>query len=114
MNQLFQAMLIVFSVAFSWLAMMIVHEFGHVLHAWFSGGTVSRVFLHPLTFSRTELSDNPHPLFVAWGGALWGCIIPLLLLALGWLVKWWYSYLLAFFAGFCLIANGSYMGAGSF
>src|SRR5262245_61335406 len=60
MNRLFQAMLILFSAGFSWLAMMTVHQFGHVLHAWLSGGTVSRVFLHPLTFSRTELSDNPH------------------------------------------------------
>ena len=60
--------------------MMAVHEFGHVLHAWASGGVVAQVSLPLLSFSKTDLSQNPHPLFVAWGGAIWGCIIPLILL----------------------------------
>jgi hypothetical protein len=104
--------LIISTLILSWPAMMVVHEFGHVLHAWMSGGKVSQVLLHPLTFSRTDLSINPHPLFVAWGGALWGCIFPLSLLLLARITRWKSWYLPAFFSGFCLIANGAYLGVG--
>src|SRR5688572_5988492 len=60
----------------AWLAMMAVHEAGHVLHAWLSGGTVSAVRVPLLGFSITEFSINPHPHFVAWGGAVCGCLLP--------------------------------------
>ena len=68
----FQLLLIVSTLALSWLGMMAVHEFGHVLLAWLSGGMVATVVVGPLEFSRTELQINPHPLAVAWGGALVG------------------------------------------
>jgi len=97
-----------------WMAMMAVHELGHVLHAWLSGGQIERVILPWVGFSRTDLSHNPHPLFVAWGGALWGCLIPPFLFAVvavgrSRLTKW-----VQFFAGFCLVANGAYLAAGAF
>ncbi|MCI0464503.1 MAG: hypothetical protein L0Z62_46825 [Gemmataceae bacterium] len=114
MERLFQVVLIGSTLAFSWLAMMVVHEAGHVLHAWISGGQVKRVVLHPLDLSRTDLAHNPHPLFVAWGGAIWGCVLPLVLFALVGFRRGPYGYLFRFFAGFCLIANGAYLGAGSF
>ena len=114
MNRCFQVLLIVSATGFSWLAMMVVHEFGHVWHAWLSGGTVVKVFLHPAAISRTDVSPNPHPLFVAWGGVVWGCLIPLGLLAAVRLAARSYAYLAAYFAGFCLIANGAYLTAGSF
>ena len=111
---IWKLLLAVSTVLFSWLAMMIVHEFGHVLHAWASGGRVARVVLHPLEISRTDVEPNPHPLFVAWGGPIWGCVLP----AAAWLAwtwrRWAYEYLVRFFAGFCLIANGAYLGAGVF
>ena len=112
MDRFFQGLLIVSTLLFSWLAMQAVHEFGHVLHAWLSGGTVVRVVLHPLDISRTDVFPNPHPQFVAWGGAVWGCLVPLLALVLARLARWRASYLLSFFAGFCLIANGVYLGVG--
>jgi hypothetical protein len=114
MKRFAQAWFIVSTLTLSWLLMMVVHEFGHVLHAWLSGGRVSTVVLHPLAFSRTDLADNPHPHFVCWGGAVWGCGLPLLLLLF---VRMWrrdFAYLASFFAGFCLIANGAYLAAGSF
>lgn len=113
MHRAFQVLLILSTLGFSWLAMQVVHEFGHVIHAWASGGAVVRVYLHPLDISRTDLARNPHPLFVAWGGAIWGCVLPLGLFGL---VRWRWpaqAYLPAFFAGFCLIANGAYLAAGS-
>jgi hypothetical protein len=113
-NRLYQMMLIVSTVGLSWLAMMAVHEFGHVIDAWLSGGRIAKVVLHPLVFSRTDFAENPHPLFVAWGGAAWGIALPVLL----WLIVRRfikrYAFLAAFFAGFCLIANGAYLAAGSF
>ena len=98
----------------SWYLMMVVHEFGHVLHAWVSGGDVAKLNV-PLTgYSRTELASNPRPSFVAWGGPVWGCLIPLGLLAVVHAMKFKYRKPFLFFAGFCLIANGAYIGVGSF
>jgi hypothetical protein len=107
----------IFRIAFlygCWLAMMAVHEWGHVLHAWLSGGQVERVILPWFGFSRTDLAHNPHPLFVAWGGALWGTLLPLGLLALARAVRSRFVAWIQFFAGFCLIANGAYLAAGAF
>jgi hypothetical protein len=94
--------------------MMIVHESGHVVAALISGGRVQRVMLHPLSFSRTDVSPNPHPLLVAWGGPVFGAALPLLAWAIARALKLPGAYLLRFFAGFCLIANGAYIGVGSF
>lgn len=108
-----QLVLIVSTLLVSWLGMMIVHEFGHVLVAMLSGGKIERVILHPLVFSRTDLSVNPHPLLVAWGGPVMGCVLPLIAYGAAAAFKVPGHYLLRFFAGFCLIANGGYIGIGS-
>ena len=95
----------------AWLAMSAIHEAGHVLHASLSGGRVERVYLPLNDFSRTAMAVNPHPLFVASGGPLWGCLIPLALLAAAHAA----SRAVAparLFAGFCLICNGAYIGLG--
>jgi hypothetical protein len=118
----------------SWLAMQAVHELGHILAAWLTGGTVERVILEPLAISRTDVSPNPSPLAVAWAGPIIGAALPLLLAIL---CRWRFQslrdsggaadavqvplrrvvdprLLADFFAGFCLIANGAYIGIGSF
>lgn len=133
-------LLVASTLGLSWLLVQVVHEFGHVLHAWVSGGTVVRVVLQPLEISRTDVSPNPHPQFVAWGGAVWGCLIPLGGLAVVRLAEGQYrrrltprdevhlaerdvygphsigpglaAWLATFFAGFCLIANGGYLAIG--
>ena len=96
----------------SWLAMMAVHELGHIMHAKLSGGQVRRVEVPLLGFSETFLRYDPHPLFVAWGGVVWGSVIPLL----AWLAcprkLKAVRRALQFFAGFCLIVNGAYIGVG--
>jgi hypothetical protein len=81
-----------------------------VLHAFASGGRVAQVVLSPGSFSRTDVSPNPHPLVVAWGGVIWGSILPLTL----WLPlrRARLGFLLRFFAGFCLLANGAYLASG--
>ena len=114
MNRFFQILLIGSVLVLSWLGMMIVHEFGHVLNAWISRGEVSKVVLHPLEFSRTDLARNPHSLFVAWGGAIIGTVLPLVILGLVKSLRLSSYYLFQFFAGFCLVVNGIYLAVVSF
>src|SRR5437899_8178546 len=114
MNRLYQVMLIGSIVLGSWLGMQAVHESGHVLGARFTGGRVARVVLSPLTISRTDLADNPRPLIVVWAGPAFGAVAPLLLWAIAALVRMRGAFVLRFFAGFCLLANGLYIGVGSF
>ena len=108
-----QIILVGSTVALSWLLMMAVHELGHVLHAGLSGGRVTAVILHPLAISRTDVTPNPHLQFVAWGGAIWGTALPVLALLIVRYFGWRYAYLVSFFAGFCCVANGAYLAAGS-
>lgn len=97
-----------------WLGFMIVHEGGHVLVAWLTGGRLSELALHPLQISWSAFSPNPRPLLVAWGGPMLGALLP-------WPV-WWLAqcagfsraYLLRTFAGFCLLANGAYLVVDAF
>jgi Peptidase M50B-like len=108
-----QFMLFAAFLPWCWLMMMVVHEAGHVLAAWSTGATVERVVLHPLAISRTDLGENPNPLLVSWAGAVVGCLLPVLV----WLCVWSLGLALApfarFFAGFCLVANGIYLGMGA-
>ncbi|MEI8196029.1 MAG: hypothetical protein WCI73_08985 [Phycisphaerae bacterium] len=112
MKRLLQILLIVTFLGFSWLAMQVVHESGHVLLAKLTGGQVLKVVLHPLVFSRTDLGENPHPLAVVWGGPLVGSLLPLLICGVAAALRLPGVYLMRFFAGFCLVANGAYIGAG--
>jgi len=114
MKRLPQILLIVTFIGFSWLAMQVVHEAGHVLVARLTGAEVTKVALHPLIMSRTDVAENPHPLAVVWGGPLVGSLLPLLLFALAAAFRAPGVYLFRFFAGFCLIANGVYIGVGRF
>jgi hypothetical protein len=113
-SRLRQAVLIVATLLSSWLAMQAVHEFGHVLGAWISGARVVRVVLYPLTISRTDIGLNPHPLLVVWAGPVIGILLPLAGWAIAARLRFRGSFLLRFFAGFCCIANGLYIGLGSF
>lgn len=101
--------LVTTTILASWYAMMITHESGHVLAAWISGGRVVRVVLHPLAFSRTDLASNPHPMLVAWGGPAWGSALPLAVWLVARAMKFRLAFLLRFFSGFCLVANGAYL-----
>ena len=98
----------------SWLGMQAVHELGHVCGAWLTGGSVKQVVLHPLTISRTDLLKNPAPLAVVWAGPLVGALLPLPFWLVSAAAKMPGSFVLRFFAGTCLVANGLYIGVGSF
>src|SRR2546423_121801 len=104
-RRLHQTLLILSTLAASWLVMQALHELGHVLGAWASGGRVARVGPPPLAILRPDLAHNPPPLVVVWAGPVLGVLLPLLLWAGGRRLPG--AFVLRFFAGFCLIANGA-------
>jgi hypothetical protein len=114
MVRIHQIMLIAAVMALAWLWMQVVHELGHCLGAWATSGKVEKVVLHPLAISRTDVAPNPRPLIVVWAGPVAGVILPILFWAAAALLRWPGAWLARFFAGFCLLANGLYIGIGSF
>lgn len=114
MQRCHQLIFITSLLALSWLIMMAAHEFGHVIAALITGGRIDQVVLHPLAISRTDVSPNPHPAVVVWSGPILGCVLPVA----AWLLtpdSWAFiRKTTMFFAGFCLVANGSYIACGAF
>jgi peptidase M50B-like protein len=112
--RLLQINLIVSLALLSWLTMQAVHEFGHVTAAWLTGGRVERVVLYPTVISRTDWTGSRNRLMVVWAGPMVGSIVPIAIWGLAAALRLTATYLARFFAGFCLIANGAYICAGSF
>jgi hypothetical protein len=112
--RLHQGILVASVLVGSWFGMEAVHEFGHVVGAWLSGGRVVRVVLDPRTISRTDVDLNPQPLVEVWTGPILGVLLPILAWSLTAACGFRAAFVFRFFAGFCLIANGSYIGGGSF
>lgn len=98
----------------SWFGMQAVHELGHVLGAMLTGAEVTRVELSPWTISRTDVINNTRPLVVAWAGPIIGVVLPLVIWHAASVARLSFAFVLRFFAGFCLVANGLYIGLGSF
>jgi hypothetical protein len=113
LQRILQFVLIASTLWLSWLTMMIVHECGHVLGAACTGGTVRRVVWHPAVISRTDVQPNPHPLVEVWAGPLVGSVAPVIVLLLSSLLRLRIAYLAWAIAGFCLLANGAYIGIGA-
>ncbi|MEQ9409675.1 MAG: M50 family metallopeptidase [Fuerstiella sp.] len=96
-----------------WIWMQGVHEFGHAVAAVLTGGHVTCIVWHLSEISRTDVLPNPRPLLVCWAGPVLGCLLPAV--AAGCVSQSGRTgRSLRFFAGFCLIANGLYLAAGSF
>jgi hypothetical protein len=113
-DRFFQVLLIASGCYLSWLLFMAIHELGHVMGALATGARVERVVLGPLLISETVLGENPRPLLVVWAGPVLGVLLPAALWGGVRLLKCSRAYLLRFLAGFCLVANGAYIGADAF
>ncbi|MFT3785602.1 MAG: hypothetical protein QM770_05485 [Tepidisphaeraceae bacterium] len=112
-SQLHRIILILSTMWLGWLAMTLLHELGHVIGALCTGGVVRRVVWHPLVMSRTDVDPNPHMLVETWAGPILGCVLPIVLASVCTLVRQRCAYLAWTIAGFCLIANGCYLGVGT-
>lgn len=108
-----QILLIVGILWLSWLMMMLVHESGHVIGALATGGHVRRVIWHPAVIFRTDVQPNPRPLIEVSAGPVIGSVLPLGIACLASLLRLRAAYLVWAVAGFCLIANGAYIGVGA-
>jgi Peptidase M50B-like len=97
-----------------WLLFQAVHELGHVTAAVATGGKVENVVLHPLAISRTDVVGSAHLALVVWAGPVVGVVVPLILWGVFKAAGLNWTYLVRFFAGCCLVANGAYLGVGSF
>ncbi len=102
------------TIVSSWLLMQAIHESGHAICAVLTGGSVRRIVLVSWEFSRTDLIQNPRPLIVCWAGPIMGVAAPVAIWLLARQIGWTGAFWLRFLAGFCLIANGAYIGVGAF
>jgi len=93
--------------------MMAAHELGHIVGALTTGGIVQRVEFPLVGFSQTVVEPSPHPLIEVWAGPIVGALAPLMMLSM-WSKCGVMRAAARFFAGFCLIANGAYLGVGVF
>ena len=95
------------------LAMMLVHELGHVLAAWATGGVVTSVELRSGRLSHTLVRPNPHPSLVLWGGFVFGWLAPQLVAAVWRDDRGAVGPALRAWAAFCLLAGGAYLALGA-
>lgn len=95
-------------LAASWCVMTFIHESGHIVCGWASGGTLQQADVAPWHLPHSSFDPDPQPLVTLWGGPILGALVPLtvaLLVRRGWM--WFIAY-------FCLLANGSYLAVAWF
>jgi hypothetical protein len=95
---------------FGFNASKVLHELGHVIAYWTTGGTVEYIIIHPLSWSHCiPGSVSEYPNFTIWGGVVFGTIIGLMLVALVW--RWRGPYvMLSFMTGVvACLHNGFYL-----
>ncbi|MBN1916499.1 MAG: hypothetical protein JW889_01215 [Verrucomicrobia bacterium] len=100
-------------VVLSWYLMMVFNELGHIVSVAINGGTIERVVLWPWMFSQTIRSGSRHEILDIWAGPVFGIAIPLVLSVVAERIARRPIGCVRFFAGFCLVANGVYIGAGA-
>jgi len=85
-SRLFRLSLFLFgSFAIGYNLATAVHELGHAIVIWATGGTVARIVLHPFSWSYTYYSSSPgYPILTSWAGILFESLLALLLAALVW------------------------------
>jgi hypothetical protein len=96
----------------SWMGMLALHELGHIIGAWLTGGRVISVSIPPFGFSQTIVHPNPREGIVVWCGPILGAMLPLLAVLVTRAFRGRVPNLLLFYGGFCAIANGAYIGVG--
>ena len=95
--------------------MMLVHESGHMLAAVASGGTVQRLVFGPLEscLAHSIFPQSASPLCRLGRPGRRAALFPLAF-SIGLRIAQIRFYLAQLFSAFCLLANGAYIGVGSF
>ena len=94
------------SFSFGWVFGIVLHELGHAIAMWVTGGIVDRITIAPFSWSYTYYESTPkYPQLTTWSGVLIGAAIGLIVL-LG-IRKNTTPYLIPFiFLGFSPLLNG--------
>lgn len=110
-KRLLKSILLLFgSLVFAQSASCVLHELGHAIAYWTTGGTIERIVIHPFSWSYViPGSVTNYPNFTTWGGVVFGTIMALLLVAVVW--RWRGPYVMpALLTGVvACIGNGYYL-----
>ncbi|MCP4177698.1 MAG: hypothetical protein GY756_08020 [bacterium] len=101
---------IILTIIISWWPMMVIHEFGHIISVLIFGGKINKLILYSWKFTYTIRSGSLHPLIDLWAGPVIGVLIPLIFYLIARKLR--VGFFWGMFSGFCLIANGIYIGIG--
>ncbi|MHC4455976.1 MAG: zinc metalloprotease [Planctomycetota bacterium] len=102
--------LVLGAFAFAYNASSTLHELGHAIAYWITGGTVRYIIIHPFSWSYCMPSSaSAYPNFTTWGGVVFGTLMGLLLVIIVW--RWRGPYvILAFMTGtVACLHNGFYL-----
>lgn len=85
---------------------IVLHELGHAIAMWVTGGSVTRIVITPFSWSYTYYGSAPkYPQFADWSGLIIGSILSLLIVFM--IRKQRSPYVVPFlFAGFAPLLNG--------
>jgi len=105
-----KSLMLLGAFAFGFNAAHAIHELGHALAMWATGGSVTHVVLQPFSWSKIFYgAPSAFPLLVEWAGAVFASVCGLLLL---WVIRPWrgvWTVPLAM-TGLCtLVVNGIYL-----
>lgn len=87
----------------------ILHELGHGVAVWLSGGKISSIVLHPFSWNWISYHSNPNPLLASWGGVLFGVLFAVALSSIALLARSPFLTPLYLLAGCALATNGIYL-----
>ena len=103
-------LLLLWSFVFGYNASTVLHELGHAIAYWITGGTVRRIIIHPFSWSYCiPGSVSEYPSFTTWGGVVFGTIMGLMLVALVWRWRGPYVILVIITGVVSCIHNGGYL-----
>ena len=110
MLELKKSLVLLGAFSFGYNAAHAIHELGHALAMWATGGSVTRLMLHPFSWSQISYGAPPTcPLLIAWAGVVFASSCGLLLLVVirPWRGAWTVPLAIT---GLCtLVVNGLYL-----